>query len=204
MATFDLAGNQDDYNKHVDTIRKVIEDHLSDKEITQMLEEDSKKDIFRSPSHREQCKKDLKKLKQKLLDKLAYISEVGRTPWKVDLYHRMYNYCVFLRSSRTEHYPSYYRVGGMPYDISNSIKERLEDTWGSFHEQRIPHYTTATQFIYDSSLLDNWLQSRGFKGLKINIGAIIPEPHEKYKNAIRVVYTDEPIDVASYYNDKEF
>lgn len=204
MATFDLAGNQDDYNKHVDILREVIEYHLSDREITQMLEEDSKKDIFRSPSHREQCKKDLKKLKQKLLDKLAYISEVGRTTWKVDLYHRMYNYCVFLRNSQAEHYSSYYRVEGMPYDISNSIKERLEDTWGSFHEQRTPHRTTATQFIYNSCVLDNWLQSRGFKGLKINIEAIIPEPHEKYKNAIRVVYTDEPIDVVSYYNDKEF
>lgn len=204
MANFDLAGNQDDYSKHVDILRKVIEYHLSDKEIAQMLEEDNKENIFRNSSHREQCEKDLKKLKQKLLDKLAYISEIGRTPWKVDLYHRMYNYCVFLGSSRAEHCYSYYRVEDMPYDISNSIKERLEDTWGSFHEQRTPHYTTVTQFIYDSSLLDNWLQSRGFKGLKINIGAIIPEPHEKYKNAVRVVYTDELIDVASYYNDKEF
>lgn len=204
METFDLAGNQDDYNKHVDILRKVIEYHLSDKEIAQMLEEDSNENIFRSSSHREQCKKDLKKLKQKLLDKLDYISEVGRTPWKVDLYHRMYNYCVFLRSSRADYYSSYYRVEGMPYDISNSIKERLEDTWGSFHEQRTPHHTTATQFIYDSLLLDNWLQSRGFKGLKINIGAIIPEPLEKYKNAIRVVYTDEPINMETCYNDKEF
>lgn len=204
MATFDLAGNQDDYNKHVDIIRKVIEHHLSDKKITQMLEEDSKKNIFRNPTHREQCKKDLKKLKQKLLDKLAYISDKCRTPWKVDLYHRMYNYCVFLRSYRAGYHYSYYRIEDTSCEVSNSIKERLEDKWGSFDEQRNPHYATTTQFIYNSCLLDDWLRSRGFKGLKINIGAIIPEPLEKYKNAIRVVYTDEPIDVVSCYNDKEF
>lgn len=204
MATFDLAGNQDDYNKHVDIIRKVIEHHLSDKKITQMLEEDSKKKIFRNPTHREQCKKDLKNQRQKLLNRLAYVSNKGRTIWKVDLYHRMYNYCVFLQNSLRGHYYDYYRIEYTLGDIIGSIKERLEDTWGSFHEQRTPHHTTATQFIYDSCLLDNWLQSRGFKGLKINIEAIIPEPHEKYKNAIRVVYTDEYIDVVTYYNDKEF
>lgn len=204
MATFDLAGNQDDYNKHVDILRKVIEHQLSDKNITQILEEHDEKRISLLHSHGEQCKEDFKNLKRKLLDKLAYLSDKGRTPWKVDLYHRMYNYCMFLRDSRLGRFYNCYLIEGTLGDIIGHIKTCLEDTWGSFHEQRTPHSTTVTQFIYDSCLLDTWLQSRGFKGLKINIGAIIPEPLEKYKNAIRVVYTDEPIDVVTYYNDKEF